>query len=83
MTELLFCASFWGYLDCRAKEKSQELDEGVPRVPDMRSQREQIESASPIAFAESPHLARVHAEFQLRGQLRLAFAPRPNYRIYN
>jgi hypothetical protein len=40
-----------GAWDC-ADTKSQELDEGVPRVPDMRSQREQIESASPIAFAE-------------------------------
>jgi hypothetical protein len=50
--------------DGRRKEKSQELDEGVPRAPDMRSRREQIESASPIAFAETSQSSMVQVEFQ-------------------
>jgi len=39
---------------------------GSPELLTMRSQREQIESASPIAFAEYPHFARVHTEYHSR-----------------
>jgi len=33
-------------------KKGQKLDEGVPRASDQRSQRELLESASPVAFAK-------------------------------
>jgi hypothetical protein len=40
----------------KRKEKSQKLDEGVPRASDWRSRLELIESASPVALAEHPRL---------------------------
>ena len=40
------------------KTESQESDEGVPRTPDFgRCRRELLESASPIALAEHPHVS--------------------------
>src|SRR6266567_8162868 len=39
-------------LSWTVQEKSQKLDEGVPRASDWRSRLELLESASPVAFAD-------------------------------
>ena len=36
----------------QGKQKSQKLDEGVSQASDWRFRREQLESASPVAFAD-------------------------------
>ena len=51
--------------EVREKEKSQKLDEGVPRAPDLAISAEQIESASPIALCRESALCLVHVAFQL------------------
>jgi hypothetical protein len=47
-------------------EKSQKLDEGVPRASDLAISAELIESASPIAFAKNSHFHAVHASCHFR-----------------
>lgn len=49
---------------CAGQEKSQELDEGVPRVPDIAISARTDRKRFPRRFAENPHFTKVHAEYQ-------------------
>jgi hypothetical protein len=60
----LLRSTFAPHYNADLKEKSQELDEGVPRAPGLgRCRLELLESASPVAFAEHPQCVDVQADF--------------------
>ena len=51
------------------QEKSQELDEGVPRAPDMRSQRETDRKRFPRRFCRNPQSDLLHPEFHFHDSM--------------